>query len=80
MKNLYIILTAFFAIILVTSCSREEEMPSIPSVVTNDSIPAPPEEKKDSTGNDTLQGVLNGLNLDYGSWENDKVDNGGIAE
>ncbi|MBR5037836.1 MAG: hypothetical protein IKX65_03840 [Prevotella sp.] len=80
MKNLYIILTALFAIILVTSCSREEVVPPIPSVVINDSIPASPEEKGDSTGNDSIRDVSNGLSVDYGSWENDKDDNGGTAE
>ena len=80
MKNLYIIVTALFAIILVTSCSGEEVVPPIPSVVTNDSIPASPEEKEDSTENDTILDVPSGLSVDYGSWENDKDDNGGTAE
>lgn len=80
MKNLYIILTAFFTIILVTSCSGEEVVPPIPSIVSNDSIPASPEEKQDSTENDTIQDVPYGLNVYYGSWENDKDDNGGTAE
>ena len=80
MKNLYIIVTALFATILVTSCSGEEVVPPIPSVVTNDSIPASPEEKEDSTENDTILDVPSGLSVDYGSWENDKDDNGGTAE
>jgi hypothetical protein len=80
MKNLYIILTALFAIILVTSCSGEEIVPPVPPLIINDSIPTSPKEEEDSTENDTIQDVSNGLSVDYGSWENDKDDNGGTAE